>query len=63
MSDDNKLPIRDKIVLDYDQVAAITGLSKRQLRRDPDLKRTRLSTRRIGIRADHLEQWLDSRVM
>jgi predicted DNA-binding transcriptional regulator AlpA len=62
MSNQVDLPIRDKIVLSMKEAATVTGLSISTLKRNSDLKKTKLSVRRVGVRCDHLEAWLDARV-
>lgn len=54
----------ERRVYRYEEAALITGLSPSTLKRRiqaGELKLTRLSPRRVGIRADHLTAWLDAR--
>ena len=54
----------ERRVLNINEAAMIAGVSPSTLKRlglAGRLKITRLSPRRIGIRADHLTEWLDSR--
>ena len=60
----SQVPITERRVLDFNEAATIAGVSPSTLKRRGqagELKITRLSPRRIGIRADHLAEWLDSR--
>lgn len=55
--------LADKRVLRLSEAAMIAGVSPSTLKRRcqaGDLKLTKLSPRRCGIRADHLNEWLDA---
>jgi hypothetical protein len=55
--------LADRRVLQLSEAATIAGVSPSTLKRRGQagaLKITRLSPRRIGIRADHLREWLDA---
>ena len=57
--------IADRRVLNINEAAMLAGVSPSTLKRRGqagELKITRLSPRRVGIRTDHLVEWLDSRV-
>ena len=54
----------DRRVLNYYEAATRAGVSPSTLKRRVqagELKLTRMSPRRVGIRLDHLLEWLDSR--
>jgi predicted DNA-binding transcriptional regulator AlpA len=60
------LPLRldDDRIITLRDVASISGVSLATLRREVDAGRgpriTRISERRVGVRASHLREWLDS---
>ena len=56
--------LTERRVLNINEAAMIAGVSPSTLKRRGlagELKITRLSPRRIGIRADHLSDWLEAR--
>ena len=56
--------LADRRVLNLNEAAMIAGVSPSTLKRRGaagELKITKLSPRRVGIRADHLTAWLDTR--
>jgi predicted site-specific integrase-resolvase len=56
--------LTERRVLNINEAAMIAGVSPSTLKRRGqagELKITRLSPRRMGIRADHLSAWLDAR--
>lgn len=60
----NQRTLAEKRILNINEAAIIAGVSPNTLKRRGragELKITRLSPRRLGIRADHLAQWLDER--
>jgi predicted DNA-binding transcriptional regulator AlpA len=57
--------LSERRVLNINEAAMIAGVSPSTLKRRGqagELQITRLSPRRVGIRADHLSAWLDARV-
>lgn len=53
----------DNRVLSINEAATLAGVSPATLKRRGaagELKITKLSPRRIGVRSDHLQAWLDS---
>jgi predicted DNA-binding transcriptional regulator AlpA len=57
--------LTQKMILRLPEASSISGVSVSTLKRENKLERlkfTRMSARRVGIRVDHLSEWLDSRV-